>query len=354
MTRAWRQRARLVGAVSLIMVLASTSAASLSSAAPGRQAVADAKQRLDALNGKLSVVVEQFNLARIRLADAQQRLDETREQAARARARADDAISNLNERAGVAYQGFESQWSALFQATSLSDFSDRLEFMGHLAQAEADLATIASTAEQEALWAADELEKSVEERRSVLQDIDRKQAEIRSLIDQAREVYEELDRRYRDALAAERAAAEAAAEAQAGSDATTWVTPGPVPVVSGSVDAVIAAARSVIGVPYVFGAADPAVGFDCSGFTMWAWAHAGVSLPHSSTLQYTSLPNVDRSALQPGDLIFSSYGRLGSGVIDHVALYIGGGQTIAATNPSSPVAYRTIDWGAYVGAARPG
>ena len=72
---------------------------------------------------------------------------------------------------------------------------------------------------------------------------------------------------------------------------TTGVTPGPVPVVSGSVDAVIAAARSVIGVPYVFGAADPAVGFDCSGLTMWAWAHAGshfhtrrpCSTPHSPT-----------------------------------------------------------------------
>jgi cell wall-associated NlpC family hydrolase len=41
-------------------------------------------------------------------------------------------------------------------------------------------------------------------------------------------------------------------------------------------------------------------------------------------------------------------------VIDHVALYIGGGQTIAASNPSTGVAYRSIDWNAYVGAGRPG
>ena len=347
-------KAKRLGAVSLIMVLASIGATSLSSASPGKQDVADAKQRLDSLNGELSVVVEQFNLARIRLVQAEQHLEETREEATRARARADDALAELNDRAGRVYQGFQSQWSTLLEASSIADFSDRIEFMGQLAQADADLATTASNEQREALWLADELEKTVEERRSILQDIERKQAEIRSLIDQAQKTYEELDRKYRDALAAERAAAAAAAEAQAGSDITTGVTPGPVPVVSGSVDAVIAAARSVIGVPYVFGAADPAVGFDCSGLTMWAWAHAGVSLPHSSSLQYASLPHIDSSALQPGDLVFSSYGRLGSGVIDHVALHIGGGQTIAASNPSSPVGYRAIDWDAVVGAARPG
>jgi cell wall-associated NlpC family hydrolase len=354
MIGARRQKAMRLWAVSLTIVLASIGATSLSSASPSKQDVADAKQRLDSLNGELSVVVEQFNLARIRLVQAEQHLEETREEAARARARADDALAVLNDRAGRVYQGFQSQWSTLLEASSIADFSDRIEFMGHLAQADADLATTASNEQREALWLADELEKTVEERRSILQDIERKQAEIRSLIDQAQKTYEQLGRKYRDALAAERAAAAAAAETQAGSDITTGVTPGPVPVVSGSVDAVIAAARSVIGVPYIFGAADPAVGFDCSGLTMWAWAHAGVSLPHSSSLQYASLPPIDSSALQPGDLVFSSYGRLGSGVIDHVALYIGAGQTIAASSPSSPVGYRAIDWDAVVGAARPG
>lgn len=354
MIGARRQKAMRLGAVSLTMVLASIGATSLSSASPSKQEVADAKQRLDSLNGELSVVVEQFNLARIRLVQAEQHLEETREDATRARARADDALAALNDRAGRVYQGFQSQWSTLLEASSIADFSDRIEFMGQLAQADADLATTASNMQTEALWLADELEKTVEERRSILQDIERKQVEIRSLIAQAQTTYEELGRKYRDALAAERAAAAAAAEAQASSDITTAVTPSPVPVVSGSVDAVIAAARSVIGIPYIFGAADPAVGFDCSGLTMWAWAHAGVSLPHSSSLQYASLPPIDSSALQPGDLVFSSYGRLGSGVIDHVALYIGAGQTIAASSPSSPVGYRAIDWDAVVGAARPG
>lgn len=356
MSGARRPRTTQRVAALLLMLATLVSLATHTSAAPGRQQVAEAKQRLEALNSDLSVLVEQFNLARIRLADAEQRFEQTRTDAEHARALADDALADLSERASRAYQGIQSQWSTLFEATSLADFSDRLEFMEQLAQADADLASAASNAEQEAVWLADELKATVQERRSALREIGRRQAEIRDLIEEARRVYDELEQRYRDALAAERTAAEAAAQAQAVADATgaTAGPPQPVPVVNGSVDAVIAAARSVIGVPYVFGAADPAVGFDCSGLTMWAWAHAGVVLPHSSTLQYSSLPQVDRSSLQPGDLIFSSYGRLGSGIIDHVALYIGGGQTIAATSPSSPVSYRPIDWDAYVGAARPG
>src|SRR5437879_2054085 len=45
----------------------------------------------------------------------------------------------------------------------------------------------------------------------------------------------------------------------------------------------IAAAESQIGVPYVYAAARPGHGFDCSGLVMWAWSHAGVRLPHNST-----------------------------------------------------------------------
>src|SRR5215203_1798828 len=127
-----RSAAMRLWAVSLTIVLASIGATSLSSASPSKQDVADAKQRLDSLNGELSVVVEEFNLARIRLVQAEQHLEETREEATRARARADDALAELNDRAGRVYQGFQSQWSTLLEASSLADFSDRIEFMGQL------------------------------------------------------------------------------------------------------------------------------------------------------------------------------------------------------------------------------
>ena len=112
--------------------------------------------------------------------------------------------------------------------------------------------------------------------------------------------------------------------------------------------AAISAAYSVIGTRYVWGGSTPR-GFDCSGLTMWAWAHGGVSLSHSSQAQYAQLPHVSRGGLRPGDLVF--FYR----PISHVGLYIGGGRMIDASHPGpgGEVAIRAVNWGAYAGAARP-
>ena len=67
---------------------------------------------------------------------------------------------------------------------------------------------------------------------------------------------------------------------------------------------------------------------DCSGFTMQIMARYGVSLPHSSRGQAGYGRSVSTSELQPGDLIF--YGSGSS--ISHVAIYIGNGQIVHASN----------------------
>jgi cell wall-associated NlpC family hydrolase len=60
---------------------------------------------------------------------------------------------------------------------------------------------------------------------------------------------------------------------------------------------------------------------------MWAWAQAGVSIPHSAAAQYSSLPKVPLSDVQVGDIIY--YGNFGP----HVAIYVGGGQIVHARHP---------------------
>ncbi|MBO0829120.1 MAG: C40 family peptidase [Streptosporangiales bacterium] len=125
-------------------------------------------------------------------------------------------------------------------------------------------------------------------------------------------------------------------------------TPIHLPSASGRAGAAISYARAQLGKPYSWGADGPD-SYDCSGLTMASWRQAGVSLPHSSQQQYSSLPHVPRSALQPGDLVF-----FGS-PIHHVGIYVGNNQMIDAPNSGEVVRYDSLNhMGTYAGAGRPG
>ncbi len=115
----------------------------------------------------------------------------------------------------------------------------------------------------------------------------------------------------------------------------------------------VAAAESQLNVPYVWAGATPGVGFDCSGLVMWAWAQAGISLPHSAALQYEDTARVSLTDLQPGDLIFYA----ADGYIYHVVMYVGSGPygtdtVIQAEEPGTDISYSPIPPGAF-GAGAP-
>ena len=343
------RRAYLVARLSIAVLLAASAtigAVTLSSAAPSREEVEQARARLDSLNRELDLMVEQYNQARIKLQEVQARLAEVRAQAQRAQATADRAISSLNANAARAYRGVGSQIAELFESASLADFSDRLEFIGSMAQADSDLAVEAQAARQEARWTAEELKATAEERQGIVDALAAKQDQIESRVAEARGLYEELDRKYHEALAAQAAAQEAASSSSSISVGGSPIPPPPAP--NANVAAVLQAAYSMIGTPYQYGGSSPETGFDCSGFTMWAWSHAGVYLPHSSAAQYASLPHVAQSDLQPGDLVFFY------SPISHVGIYVGGGSMIHSPQTGSVVSVVPIYWDSFVGAARPG
>lgn len=98
--------------------------------------------------------------------------------------------------------------------------------------------------------------------------------------------------------------------------------------------AVVAYAKQFLGNPYVYGGSSLTNGTDCSGFTMSVYAHFGYSLNRSSYTQVYNGRAVSMSALLPGDLLFYKYN---SSTISHVAMYIGGGQIIHASTPSTGI-----------------
>ena len=93
------------------------------------------------------------------------------------------------------------------------------------------------------------------------------------------------------------------------------------------VETVVNLAHAQLGKPYVWGAEGPN-SFDCSGLIHYVYKQAGVSMPRSSKEQSNVGTKINKSDLQPGDLIFSSTD--GTGGVSHVAIYVGNGEMIHA------------------------
>jgi len=87
-------------------------------------------------------------------------------------------------------------------------------------------------------------------------------------------------------------------------------------------------AKQYVGNRYVWGGTSLTKGADCSGFVLAVYRNFGVSLPHSSRAQANCGTRINVADVMPGDLIF--YGN--SGGINHVAMYIGGGRVVHASN----------------------
>jgi cell wall-associated NlpC family hydrolase len=171
--------------------------------------------------------------------------------------------------------------------------------------------------------------------------------DIATLVAQAAAAKAAADAKAAQEALARQAALQAASRARALYSAGNALSPplGPPPPVGSGAGAAVAAAESRIGAPYVWGAAGPDA-FDCSGLTMWAWAHGGVSLPHFSGAQYSSITHISMSQLQPGDLVFFA------NPADHVAMYVGNGMIIQAAHTGTTVAVSPMD-GSFVLAGRP-
>jgi cell wall-associated NlpC family hydrolase len=90
-------------------------------------------------------------------------------------------------------------------------------------------------------------------------------------------------------------------------------------------------ALQAVGVPYRWGGASPAGGFDCSGLVYWAYGRLGIDVPHSSYALYDLGRRVRPSGLKAGDLLFFSG-------LGHVGLYLGHGRMVHA-----PQSGRTVE-----------
>ena len=351
-----RALALCAAAASTVFVLPATS-----SVAEPHRSLDQVKSRVATLEHKAEVAAEKFNTARERRQGVQQRI-----QALRSRVHDKQGhVSALEKQAGdfaaATYRngGASSEMRLLFADSP----RQMLDSAGALQQFARRQATVLHDVQQaKNALAADQHSLVAREKRlsAIDHTLHARKVEVETKLRKANDLLDSLEAKQRARLEAQRraAAARAAREARASrnstGDAQTTSTSSGSPSSGGSVSVsasgaaatAVAFARAQLGEPYVWGAAGPD-SWDCSGLTMMAWKAAGVSLPHSSSMQYSSGRKVSRSNLQPGDLVFYY------SPISHVAIYIGNGQIIHAPNPSTPVSVAPVDLMPYSGAVRP-
>jgi cell wall-associated NlpC family hydrolase len=128
----------------------------------------------------------------------------------------------------------------------------------------------------------------------------------------------------------------AQASAENAPPAAAAPAPGSVVAPTAAAQVAIDTALAQLGKPYVWAGAGPD-SFDCSGLTQFAYAAAGIALPHSSQMQSEIGTPVARADLQPGDLVFF-YSPVG-----HVGIYLGDGLMVHAPTSGSVVQIVDID-----------
>lgn len=315
--------------------------------------IAAANRQITQLDRLAEIASERYNTIRVRMGQATDRLQVLQDDVARQR----HTVSSLRrELIGSAVSSYQAG-GGLSTATSFlvsqhpGSFVDSLATNAVVENQQAGLLD-ALRQQQHQLGAQEQQARralaaiTADKRRLAAH-----KAEIAKRTKQVKAILASLKEKQRERLLAlQRRQARAAQEAQAARAAqaaeapqqpqqpantyrTSRDTPRP-PVghapASGRAKVAVETALAQLGDPYVYGAAGPDA-FDCSGLTMYAWRAAGVSLPHSASLQARAGTPVSISALQPGDLVFYY------SPISHVAMYIGNGQVVHAPHTGEVV-----------------
>lgn len=295
--------------------------------------IEDVKVRVDRLYQEAEAAQERLHDARLDLTDLRRdlsglRADQERqdERLEAVRDQVSDAVVRQLEGEGISTVGqivvSEDPGSFLDTLSTMSSFNDLQSSL--LSDYDTELEALAIR--QEATDArADEIAELTEQLSTEKETVDEKLAE-------AKELLADLEAEERERVLSSRG--------------STARVPGSVPA-SGRAAAAVQYAMAQVGDAYVYGAMGENA-FDCSGLTMRAWAQAGVSLPHSSSAQFSSGPRIAASDLQPGDLVFYYT------PISHVGMYIGNGMIVDAANPGTGVRVAGLYSMPFVGAVRPG
>ena len=298
------------------------------SADPGRATSPEqAAQLASDASRQLEIVSEQVNQAKVELDQQQAAADAADKAAADAQAQLDAFDGQIRQIARSAYTAGDNHMATLnvlLTSNSADDFIAQLGTLDAIAGHTTNVVQQVSDAAHAAQQAREQVDQAATAARRTLADVTAQQADLTSQIADYQRQYAALTGPQQQQVLA----------AHSGNSVA-----GPVQSVvadSAAAQAAVNTALAQVGDPYVWGAGGPNA-FDCSGLTQYAFAAAGKTLPHSSSLQSRMGVPVDRSALQPGDLVFFY------SPVSHVGMYIGNGQMVHASTEGVPVKVVSLD-----------
>lgn len=344
------------------------------------------QSQIDALDADLVNIIMNLDILEGELSDKQTELDNVTAQLAQAQEDEQNQYDAMKKRIVYMYEnGDDSYIEALVGATDFSDLLNRLEYAQQIYDYDRNLLTQYQETVQQVTDLKSQVETEKAELEEVQQSYQEQQASYESMIAEKQSQMSDFDTQLASAqsLAAqykatvdeqneiirqEQAAAAAAAAqnnnkgnntttannnngnttgnnngSNTGGDSTTGGSTGggglnPSFSTSVSGSDVVSYACQFIGNPYVWGGESLTDGADCSGFIKSVYANFGISLPHSSVALQRAGSEVSYENAQPGDIVCYA---------GHVAIYMGGGQIVHASSPSTGIktgsaTYRSI------------
>jgi cell wall-associated NlpC family hydrolase len=358
--RLLRPAALLAAAATLLAFAVAAPAQADPSLSQLRSQASQLRDKLDALQVKQQLAVEEYD-------EAQQALDVATTDEVLATTRLQDAersasgaMSASAQRARAIYMsgGTVGMAATVLEATSISDVMTRLRALQTIVQSDAAAVQVRDIDVVDQAAQAKDAEEARAHTRERSARASRALARLQATLQEQKDLLAATDARVVELAETQRREAEEAARLQAEQLAqqagigVSWA-PGALPAAPNVVaERAILAAKSRIGAPYVWGATGP-TSFDCSGLTQWAYRQAGLVIPRTSRQQYAALPHVPLDQLLPGDLVFYATDVSDPGTIHHVGMYLGAGLSVYAPETGDVVKIGAVGYGRIIGAARP-
>ncbi|MET8632256.1 NlpC/P60 family protein [Streptomyces sp. NPDC004096] len=316
----------LTTAAAAAVVLSAQAANAAPSAKPSKDEV---KSKVDKLYEEAEKATEAYDGAKEKQDKLEKDISTLQDKVARGQDELNQLRDGIGTMASAQYRSGSIDPSIqLFLSADPDDYLDKASTLDQLSGQQVEALKKIQEKQRELAQERQEATDKLKDLASTRTELGKKKKEVQGKLADAQKLLNSLTAQERAALQAD--------QARASRDSMRNALNGSTASASGRAGAAFAAAQSVIGSPYVYGASGPS-SFDCSGLTSWAYAQAGVSIPRTSQAQANAGTRIySQSDLKVGDLVLF-YGDL-----HHIGLYAGNGQVLHAPHTGASVRYESI------------